>query len=443
MSKGPPESTTVDYGRRNFLKYVVAGAVVLGAAAGGAYYFLRAPEKDRTIKIGLVASLTGSGSDNGTDMQRASVLATEELNRAGGVYVKEYDKKLMIELVTGDDKTNPQEGVTAVKRLIIEDKVDLLVGGFPSAVTYASQVPAIENKVPFIITGASSSLVTRRTDMDTSYMFHYCSITDDYSETIVRFFADVMKPTVAPNRNFRLAILYQDSPYGKGCYDSSAQFIKDLKLPIDIVAAEKFLITDMDFHTQLVKIKATNPDGVYHAGFIPDTVTAIKQGLGDVGLKTVYVCVELCDDPNFYQLIGEWGDYQVLESKFASFADSYMKSVDTYIDAYKKKWNTAPGMMGADTYDSIYLTKAAIEKAGTLDKAKLRDAIEKIEMPQLLIPMKTGRIRFDKNHEIAPLTFIEQMRFDKKTNTVKPSIVYPDKVKTKNFELPPDYKPGL
>jgi hypothetical protein len=56
--------------------------------------------------------------------------------------------------------------------------------------------------------------------------------------------------------------------------------------------------------------------------------------------------------------------------------------------------------------------------------------------------MKTGIIKFDKNHEIAPLTFIEQMRFDKTKNTIKPSIVYPEKVRTRSFELPPDYKPG-
>ena len=432
----------VNQGRRTFIKYVAAGAIVVGAAGGVYYYFTRPPPTDRTIKIGLVASLTGVASDVGTDMQRASVLAIEEINNAGGVYVQEYGQKLKMELVTGDDKSSPQEGVTSVKRLILEDGADLLVGGFSSPVTAASQVPAIENKVPFIITGASSSMVTRRTDVDTSYMFHYCSITSDYSEVIVQFFTDVMKPKVAPTRNFKLAILYQDSSYGKGCYDSSVQTIKDLKLPIEIVAAEKFIMTDVDFHTQLAKIKAAKPDGVYHAGLVADTATAIKQGLGDVGLKTVYVAVECCDDPNFFKLIGEWADYQVLESKFSSAADSYMPSVDKYVAAYKKRWNILPGMMGADTYDAIYLTKAAIEKAGTLDKAKMRDAIEAIQIPQMLIPMKNGTIKFDENHEIEPICFIEQLRYDKTTNSVKPSIIYPEKMKTKSFELPPFYTAG-
>ncbi len=423
------------------LALVLVTIVVVSIAAGAAYYYLK-PTEVKKIKIGLVASLTGPASDVGTDMQRASILAVEEINAKGGILVKEYGKQLMIELAVGDDKTSPQEGVTAVKRLILEDKVDILVGGFSSPVTMASQVPAIENKVPFIITGASTPQVTRRTDMDTSYMFHYCSTTDDYSPIIVRFLADIVKQKVAPTRNLRLAVLYQDSSYGKGCYDSSVSTIKDMKLPIDIVAVEKFQLTDLDFHTQLTKIKAAGPDALYHAGLVADTASAFRQGQGDVGLKTLYVGVECNDDPNFFALVGSWGDYQVLESKFASFAPPYMDSVTKYIAAYKPKWTIIPGMMGADTYDSIYLVKAAIEKAGTLTKANIRDSIEALEVPQMLIPMKNGVIKFDKNHEIAPICFIEQMRFDKTTNTMKPYIVYPLTLKTKDFELAPDYKAG-
>jgi len=429
--------------------------VVIAAIAGGGYYYYQSSRSTtasattstsagplRTIKIGLVASLTGTASDVGTDMQRASILAVEEINSDGGVYVKAFNSKLMLELIQGDDKTNPQEGVTAVTRMILEDNVDVLVGGFSSSVTYASEVPAIENKVPFIVTGASSSVVTRRTDMNTSYIFHYCSITDDYSEVIVKFFAETMKPMVAPDRNFRLAILYQDSPYGKGCYDSSEKFIKALNLPIDIVAGETFKMGDMDFHTQLTKIKAAKPDAIYHAGFVADTSTAIKQGLTDVGLNTVFVGVECNDDPNFYSLVGEWGDYQLIESKFAPFAGHYMDAVDNYIEAYKNRWNIMPGMMGADTYDAIYMIKAAIANAGALDKAEVRNAIEKIELPQMLIPMKGGVVKFDENHEIDPICFIEQMHFDANTKTLKLSIIYPDTMKQQEFVLPPNYESG-
>jgi branched-chain amino acid transport system substrate-binding protein len=175
---------------------------------------------------------------------------------------------------------------------------------------------------------------------------------------------------------------------------------------------------------------------------VADSATAFKQGLSDVGMNTVFIGVECNDDPNFYELVGQWGDYQLIESKFAPFAGHYMDAVDSYIEAYKKRWDIMPGMMGADTYDAIYMIKAAIENAGTLDKAKVRDAIEKIELPQMLIPMKGGVIKFDEYHEIDPICFIEQMHFDKDTNTLKLSIVYPDTMKQQEFVLPPGYESG-
>jgi branched-chain amino acid transport system substrate-binding protein len=53
-----------------------------------------------------------------------------------------------------------------------------------------------------------------------------------------------------------------------------------------------------------------------------------------------------------------------------------------------------PGMMGADTYDAFYIAKAAIEEAGTVDKAAVRDAIEATDMDISLVPTQSGRIRF-------------------------------------------------
>ncbi len=420
---------------------IIVAVVIIVAGVGVAFFMSQTPE-EQTIKIGLVASLTGGAADVGTDMKRASILAVEEINEAGGVYVKEYDKKLMIELVEGDDRTNPQEGVTVVKKLILSDKVDVLVGGFSSVVTMASQVPAIENEVPFIITGASAPDVTRRTDKDTSYMFHYCTTTNDYSKSIVKFFAEEMKPLVAPDRNFRLAILHQDGAYGQGCYDSSVKYIDELNLPIDIVAAEKFKMKDVEFHAQLTKIKAAQPDAVYHAGFVADTATAIKQGLADIGLNTVYIAVECCEDPHYYELIGKWGDHQLLESKFAPFAGHYLDALDTYKAIYMDRWDIVPGMMGADTYDAIYLVAVAVEEAGTLDKAKVRDAIEDIETPQKLILMEGGLVKFNEHHEIPAICFIEQLYYDEDTDTLTPYIVYPDQLKQKEFELPPAYTPS-
>ncbi|MEM2098355.1 MAG: ABC transporter substrate-binding protein [Candidatus Bathyarchaeia archaeon] len=429
----------------------------------------------RAIKIGLVACYQKA---EGQDMDRAAKMAVEEINAAGGVYVAEWHTRVPIELVivdTGDD--TPGNAVGPVTRAVTEDKVDLLIGGYTSAGTLANQVVAIENRVPYIITGASSNLVTRRgpqgnygglPEGDTrriddaegmSYMFHYCTTTGDYSKTVVKFFAEEMKPLLDSkygfdsSRKLRLAILYRDDAFGKGVAADSKSLISSNNLPIEVVAERSYPTTATTFQTDLTAIKAAKPDAVYVVDFVANTAEIIKEGQRDVGLNTVYIAVECCEDPQFYTLLGNYGDKQLLESKFAPYAGPpyYLSALETYVTNYQKKYNTVPGMMGADTYDAFYIAKDAIERAGTIDKAKVRDALEATAMPQMLIMTETGKIQFSTGtnyHEIAPVTFVEQLVWNATLGECRSVIVYPETapgvgtLKQANFVLPANYQPG-
>lgn len=416
---------------------VILAAVIAAGCAGPSE---EAATSD-SIKIGLVAPLSGGASEVGNDMKQAAILAVEEINADGGVYVDEYGKKIPLELVEGDTQTSPTEGVTAVERLITNENVVVLVGGFSSGVTLADQVPAA-GKVPFIITGASSAQVTRRTEIDTSYFFHYCSTTDDYSQPILQFFVDELKPMVADDRDLKLALIYRDDAYGKGVIDSSVAYIEDNELPIEIVAQEKYPTDETDFHTYLTKIADAKPDAVYTVGFVKDTASVYIQGQRDVGLNTVYMAVECNEDPAFYELLGEWGDGQLLESKFAPYADNYTDFIGPYKEAYLAKWGVMPGMMGADTYDGIYLAVSSIESAGTLERTAVKDAIKQTNEDQRLILMEGGKISFDEYNEIAPEIFIEQMFWDEENEELRPVIVLPEELKSQDFVLPDNYEIG-
>ncbi len=413
-------------------------AAIIAAGCTGPSDEATVPE---SIKIGLVAPLSGGASDVGNDMKQAAILAVEEINADGGVLVAEYGVKIPLELVEGDTQTSPTEGVTAVERLITSENVVVLVGGFSSGVTLANQVPAA-GKVPYVITGASSAQVTRRTEVDTSYFFHYCSTTDDYSQPILQFFVDELRPLVAADRDLKLALIYRDDAYGKGVIESSVAYIEDNNLPIELVAQEKYPGAETDFHAYLTKIADAKPDAVYTVGFVKDTASIYIQGQRDVGLNTVYMAVECNEDPAFYELLGEWGDGQLLESKFAPYADDYTELMSPYKEAYVAKWGVMPGMMGADTYDGIYLVKSAIERAGTLDRTDVRDAIKQTNEPEMLILMEGGNISFDEYNEISPRIFIEQMFWNEETEELTPVIILPDDLKSQDFELPEKYEIG-
>jgi ABC-type branched-subunit amino acid transport system substrate-binding protein len=180
---------------------IVAIVIIVIAGAFAAWQLIGSSEQ--TIKIGLVYP---SQIPVGPDMDRAARMAVKEINDAGGIYVADQDKYMKIELLRADteDTTDSAVAVTAVKR-VIEQGADLLIGGFSSGATLADQVPAIEGRVPFIITGASSHLVTRRgflpednpvyinDEEGMSYMFHYCTTTYHYSKTVAHFFGEAMK----------------------------------------------------------------------------------------------------------------------------------------------------------------------------------------------------------------------------------------------------------
>ncbi len=423
------------------------------------------------IKIGLVAPI--SGQPIGQDMERAAQLAVDEINGAGGIYVAAWHANATIRIVkadTGDDA--PGNAVTPVTRAVESDKVDLLIGGYGSAGTLANEVVAIENKVPYIITGASNQLVTRRgpqgnfgglnsTDQQAitdeegmSYVFHYCTTTYDYSKTVVDFFATEMKPLVAADRNFSLAILYRNDAFGQGVEQATKYWIANESLPITLVADRSYDPATTNYQTDLTAVAAAHPDAVFVVDNPDKTPLVIDQGWNDVGLKTVYIAVENNQDPIYYQLLnqrlGSKAAGQLLESKLDPFqVPSYSTIVEAYSTKFNQTYGVMPGMMGADTYDAFYIAKDAIERAGTIDKAAVRNAIESTDLPQMLIQTETGRIKFSTGvnyHEISPVTFIEQLTWDETTSQLKSQIVWApagsSNLKQADFILPAGYQAG-
>ena len=446
--------------------------IVVVAVAVAVWQMTPAPSAEAmNIKMGIVA---GMKTVEGQDIERAAKLAIDEINNAGGIWVDEWHTKVNITFVlvdTVDDAAGSTAG--PVTRAITDDQVDILIGGATTGGTLNGQIPAITNRVPFIIVGASLNLVTRRGNLpannslyinDTegmSYMFHYCTTISDYSETVTHFLADSVKPKIdaensfASSRKLRLAVIHRDDGYGRGVRDVTQSIITEDSLPIEVVGTAAYAASATTYQSQLISIKEAKPDVVYIAGFTADTAEIIKEGINDVGLKSLYIAVEICEDPQFYTLLGETGANQILESKVATQWQGstwYLPKVGTYVENYKSKWSgKVPGMIGVDTYDAIYIYKNAVERAGTLNKTNVRTTLETTDMPQSLLIMENEKITFSTGtnyHEITPKTFIEQLTWDSASGALKPFVVYPDNMpgidsfKQRDFVLPEDYEPG-
>ena len=410
------------------------------------------PATQETLKIGVVASMTGSASTTGKDIWQSAVLAAEEINARGGVFVKDLGRSVQITLVQGDDESTREGGQKAVSRMITQDKVDILVGGFSSAVVSAHQSLVSENKVPYIITGASTPTITQRTDLDTSTMFHYCPTTDDYGEQTTLFADDVIRKAVNARSGFpdsrplRMALLIQDSPYGKGVQKAVKDTIAKRGLNIVVVAEESFKMGETDFRTALTSIKSAQPDLVYPAAFLNEQIPMVTQARRDVGLNTIFLAVECNDDPDYYEGLGKYGEYSIIESRFSPYAipkGSIAGAMAAFRENFQKRWGSYPGMMGASTYEGVYIAAQAVENAGTRDKAKITLALDSLTMPQKIEAMKNGVITFTDDYREAKFDlFMEQLIWNQTAGELRPVIVWPDHMKETSFVLPDWYVPG-
>ncbi len=434
---------------RNELIAVIVGLLVVSACFAGC---TQAEASAAGLKVGVVASMTGPASTTGKDVWQSAQLAADEINARGGVFVKNLGKNVTIELVQGDDESTREGGQKAVTKMITDDRVDLLTGGFSSAVVTAHQSIVAEHGVPYIITGASSSTVTRRTDINTSMMFHLAPITDASAAAGTQFVGEVMGPAVnekfgrPADQPLRMAVIYQDSPFGKGALDSIKSTIASKGLKVQVVAEESFKMGETDYRTILTSVKAKSPDVVYPIAFLNEEVPMLTQARRDVGLDTIFLAVECVDDPDYYKGLGQYGDFSIIQSRFSAYAipqGSISTNVEKYRNDYEARFGASPGMMGAATYEGVYVAAAALEQAGTTDRAALINALNTIRVPEIVESQQGGAISFANQHREAQFNlFMEQLHWDAAKQELRPTIIWPDELKETEFQIPDWYRPG-
>ena len=424
-----------------FVGILLAGLLIAGCSQ---------QEARDELKIGVIASMTGPASTTGKDIWQSAVIAAEEINTQGGVYVKDLGKNIPVTLILGDDESTREGGQKAVTRLITEDKVDALVGGFSSAVVSAHESIVSENGVPYIVTGASSPVITHRTDVDTSSIFHHCPTTDDYGRQTTLFASEVIRPVINERFGFsddsplRLALLVQDSPYGKGVESAVVATIQNENLPVVLVANETFRMGETDFRTILTSVKAAEPDVVYAAAFLNEQVPMVIQARRDVGLNAIFLAVECNDDPDYYSGVGQYGEYSIMESRFSPYVippGPLTDDITAFKESYQQRWGGFPGMMGASTYEGVYIITQTVENAGTKDKKAVIEALGTLNMPQIIEYMQGGAITFTPDFRESKFDlYMEQLMWNQTEQVVRPVIVWPENIQQQPFSLPNWFK---
>lgn len=315
------------------------------------------------IRVGVVISVTGPAAFLGDPQLKTLQLYVEKINKEGGVLGRP------LELVQYDDGGDAAKANSFAKRLIENDKVDIILGGSSTGSTMAMVPLAEKAETPFISFAGAVVIVepTRKWVFKTPH-------TDRMAAEKV--FEDMKKRGIT-----KVALLSETSGFGQSGRKETQAVAS--KYGITLVADETYGPKDTDVTAQLTKIKGTpGVESVFVFGF-GQAPAVVTKNYAQLGMTIpLYQSHGVASD-EYLRLSGPAANGVRIPSpallvydKLAS-SDPQQKVVSDYAKTYALRWKEHPSTFGGYAYDGLLIAVDAVKRAGGTDKAKVRDAIEK------------------------------------------------------------------
>ena len=336
-------------------------------------------EESETIKIGVNLELSGPVASYGSSEADGIELAVEEINEAGGIDGKE----IVLEKV--DNKSDNAEATSAAIKLIDQDKVVAIIGAATSGATVAQAEIANSNKTPLISPSGTSPGVTVQDDGTVNEFVFRTSFIDPFQGTVAANFA-------ANDLNVKNVAIYADnaSDYSKGL---AASFKKDFEAAGGtIVREESYIAKDSDFRSTLTRIKSAEPEFIFIPGYYEEVGLIVKQAR-EMGITVPLMGADGWDSPVLLDLAGADALNNTFTTNHYSAEDPDGK-IQNFNDKFEEKYGKLPDSFNALGYDTVYLLADAIERAGSSDSVKIKEALESTKDLELV----TGLYTVDENH---------------------------------------------
>ena len=292
------------------------------------------------IVIGGIGPLTGDAASYGNSVKNGCQIAIDEINAAGGVNGKQ------LELLFEDDVCDEEKAISAYNKLM-DSGINVLVGAVTSGCSIAVSEVSVSDNILQITPSGSAMDCTKHPNS-----FRICFTDPLQGEIMAQYIAD---------KGFKNPAIIYDvaSDYSKGIHDSFVA--KAAEVGLTIAADESFTSGDVDFKTQLTKIKSSDADCLFLPIYYTE-VGYISEQAPTVGVELPYFG---CDgwDGVINQLNGNTANIEGATFLTPFVATSTNEKVQSFVKAYEAKFNATPDQFAADGYDAIYAVKAAVEAA--------------------------------------------------------------------------------
>jgi branched-chain amino acid transport system substrate-binding protein len=326
---------------------------------------------EKVIKLGLLLPMSGQTAPVGEFIKLGNQIAVDEINEAGGIKSLGGAK---LELVLADHQAKPEIGIAEAERLVKEEKVAVLIGGYASAVIYTSSQVAEKYGIPYMVEGGTANNICER---GFKFVFRVPSNSTNYAKEPLDFLKDMGKASGKEVKN--LGLMYETTLYGK----AAAEEVKKIgpSMGVTIVADLPYPPNSLDFSMPIAKLKSAQPDAVYVVPYVSDAILIVKT------MKEMdFNCMGVTGtggflDPSFTQNLGKTAEY-IFQLGYMS-AHMNLPGARRFEANMKKRFGKPATSDAAYCYSAIYILRDALEKAGSVDGKKIRDALASLDEPSV------------------------------------------------------------
>jgi branched-chain amino acid transport system substrate-binding protein len=358
------------------------------------------------IRIGATMALTGESSIQGGYSREGYLLCQKHVNEKGGVLGRQ------IELVIYDDASNGKTATGLYEKLIVEDKVDAVLGPYGSAITEAvADVNEKHRKLMIAPTAATTSIWEK----GRRYLIMVTAPAEGLAEGLLDLAARQGLKTVA--------VIQQDALFTNAITKGACAPAKSKGL--ELIFLETYRTSPEDFSDLLNKVRAAKPDVLVAGSIRFEDLLAITRKMKELDVNIRMVgAVPYGQIPDYYTQLGKDAEF-VYSGSFWEPNLAYPGNQE-FVAAYEKEFNHAPSVQSAGHYAGCQLLVDAIRRTGGLDSEKLREAL-------LTLKTKTvfGEFAVDeRGYQVAHKFVTSQWQDGKKV------VVWPEAVATGKARFP-------
>ncbi|MBM4323197.1 MAG: branched-chain amino acid ABC transporter substrate-binding protein [Deltaproteobacteria bacterium] len=332
--------------------------------------------KDK-IRIGFSMALTGIYAPGAESQMNSYLLWSEEVNKKGGIFVKSLNKKLPVELVYYDDQSLPDVAVRIYEKLITQDKVDLIMTPWGTTIHFAIAPLSEKYEIPLIGTTAAS---VKLRELKGSYFWFITACIPDRQ---MKAFVEMLKAQKGQIKT--VAIVYLQELFPR----ENLQFLEPAlrEANIQILLKKDYPMGVKDLTSLLTEVKSKNPDGLIALTYPADSFLMTAQAK-EVGVKPKLM-MELVGPAiiGFHEKFGPATEGLITQGHWSP--KGKWLGAKEFLENYQARWKKKPDYLDSTlAYIGCQILEQAIEKAGGLDRKKLRDIIAAHEFSTINGPIK-------------------------------------------------------